>query len=150
MALSRKDYLILEEITRQKKLVKNGKQEKYDLKPFEDYIKNFSVIAGFCDAITTPPSEQEYNLATEIGKEVSRISGVDFIAFFDATGIKRRHISQKFNGYKNENFDPKIKSSGLYILLLDDIIQTGETLINSAIALKSLGNCVVPVAITYT
>lgn len=150
LALTRKDYALVEEIKNQKRLVKSGYLEAYDLQPFDLHIKRLAEIARIANAITTPPSERPYNLATQIGKEVATRAGVDFITCFCASKIKRRHISQKLEGYDMASFAPQLKPSGLTILLIDDIIHTGRTLAGATKILKELGNFVIPVALTYT
>lgn len=150
LALTRKNYAIKAEIERQKRLVKSGKQEEYDLRPLEPYITRLAALARICNAVTAPPSERAYNFATQIGKEASRISGVDFITCFGATKTKRRHVSQKLKSYDSASFEPKLKPTRLKILIVDDVIYTGRTLAETARALEELGNFVVPVALTYT
>ncbi|MFN7088387.1 MAG: hypothetical protein ACK4NX_00975 [Candidatus Paceibacteria bacterium] len=150
LAMTRKDYALEAEIECQKRLVKSGKQETYDLQPFASYIARLAEIARIANAITAPPSERTYNLATQIGKEVSRLSGVDFITCFEPTKTKRRHISQKLKSYAEKSFEPKLKPTHLTILIVDDIIYTGRTLAETAKALEELGNFVIPVALTYT
>lgn len=149
-SLTRKNQNIVAEILSQKRLVKSGKQETYNLQPFELYINRFAEIAKICNAITVPPSEHEYNFAMQIGKEVSNKSGVDFITCFQATGKKRRHISQKLESYNRTSFEPKLKPKHLTILLIDDIIYTGRTFSETTKILEGLGNFVIPIAITYT
>lgn len=150
MALTRDDQDLIKEIERQKHLVKSGAQEAYELTAFQSYVDVLVKIAAICRAITAPPSEQPYNLALAIGKEVSRLSGVDFVTCFTATSKKRKHISQHLHGYEQEQYRPILKPHGLTILLVDDVIYTGYTLIETKRSLESLGNFIIPIALTYS